>query len=428
MKQFSIIFKFEFKNHITNKVFVGVTLFLMAAITILMFSPRVLSLFRAGDDASTTSMTSESSYSALQLSKSSRPVLLLAEADDLSINGILEVFQTAFPDYEVQMADADLTMIEDQITAGEVACAFVLESPTSYYYYVGNLSMYDSNTDIADEALQTLYRMNAIVGSGISAADAQAILSTQVWHQTETLGKDQGQNYFYTYIMIFALYIVIMLYGQLVASNVATEKSSRAMELLITSAEPTSMMFGKVIASCLAGLLQLVAVFGTSIICYNLNASNWDESGIVASFFGVPLQLLIYMLVFFVLGYVIYAFLFGAVGSTVSRIEDINTAVQPITFFFVAAFMVVMFSLASNNVDTPLMIICSYVPFTSPMAMFARIAMSVVPWYAVAASIAILILSLIAVGVLSARIYRVGVLLYGTPPKPRALLRAIRNM
>jgi ABC-2 type transport system permease protein len=133
------------------------------------------------------------------------------------------------------------------------------------------------------------------------------------------------------------------------------------------------------------------------------------------------------MLVFFVLGFVIYAFLFGAVGSTVSKLEDINTAVQPITILFVVAFMVVMFSLASNDVDTPLMIVCSYVPFTSPMAMFTRIAMSTVPWYAVTISIAILIASVIGVGILSAKIYRVGVLLYGTKPKLGALVKAIRN-
>jgi ABC-2 type transport system permease protein len=227
--------------------------------------------------------------------------------------------------------------------------------------------------------------------------------------------------------MIFALYMVIIFYGQMVATNVANEKSSRAMELLITSAKPTSMMFGKVIASCIAGLLQLVAIFGTSFVCFNLNKTYWDENGVMSSIFDMPLSLLIYMLVFFVLGFVIYAFLFGAVGSTVSKLEDINTAVQPITILFVVAFMVVVISLASNKVDTPLMIVCSYIPFTSPMAMFTRIAMSTVPWYEIVVSIAILIASVIGVGVLAAKIYRVGVLLYGTKPKLGALVKAIKN-
>ena len=97
------------------------------------------------------------------------------------------------------------------------------------------------------------------------------------------------------------------------------------------------------------------------------------------------------MLVFFLLGFLIYAFLYGAISSTVSKLEDINTAVQPVTFLFIIGFMVVMFSMSSGSVDNILMQICSYIPFTSPMAMFTRIAMSTVPWYEIAISIGILV-------------------------------------
>lgn len=84
-----------------------------------------------------------------------------------------------------------------------------------------------------------------------------------------------------------------------------------------------------------------------------------------------------------------------------------------------------MFSMASGSVDTVLMKVCSYIPFTSPMAMFTRICMSTVAWYEIAISIAILIGSTIGIGVLSAKIYRVGVLLYGTPPKMKAIFKAV---
>ena len=227
--------------------------------------------------------------------------------------------------------------------------------------------------------------------------------------------------------MIMALYMVILLYGQMVATNVATEKSSRAMEVLITSAKPTSMMFGKVIASCLAGFIQIVAVFGSAILFYNLNKSYWGDNPIVDSVFNIPPELLVYMLVFFVLGFLIYAFLFGAVGSTASRLEDINTSVMPLTMLFIIAFVVVMFSMGSGDIDNTLMVVCSYIPFTSPMSMFTRIAMSTVPWYEIAISIAILIGSTVGVGVLSAKIYRVGVLMYGTTPKISSIIKAIRK-
>ena len=252
-------------------------------------------------------------------------------------------------------------------------------------------------------------------------------MSIQIESKVESLGKNQMQNFFYTYIMIFALYMVILLYGQMVASNVATEKSSRAMELLVTSADPVSMMFGKVIASCLAGLVQLIVIFGSSLLCFHANRAYWGEDGMMASFFNIPLDLVGYMLLFFVLGFFIYAFLYGAVGSTVSKLEDINTAVMPITMLFIAGFFVVIFSMASGSVDTTLVKVCSFIPFTAPMAMFTRIAMSTVPAWEIALSVLILAGSVVGVGVLAAKIYRIGVLLYGTRPKPGAILKALRR-
>ena len=187
------------------------------------------------------------------------------------------------------------------------------------------------------------------------------------------------------------------------------------------------MMFGKVIASCLAGLTQLVAVFGSAILFYSLNKNYWGDNQIIASIFDMPVELLGYMLIFFVLGFFIYAFLYGAIGSTASKLEDINTSVMPITMLFIVGFLVVMFSFAAGSVDNTLMKVCSFVPFTSSMAMFTRIAMSTVPWYEIVISIVILIGSVLGIGVLSAKIYRVGVLLYGTTPKLSSIIKAIRK-
>ena len=131
------------------------------------------------------------------------------------------------------------------------------------------------------------------------------------------------------------------------------------------------------------------------------------------------------MLVFFILGFLIYAFLYGAVGSTASKLEDINTSVMPITILFVVAFIVIMISMSSGNVDNTIMKVCSFIPFTSPMSMFTRIAMSTVPWYEIAISIAILVGSTVGIGLLSAKIYRVGVLMYGTTPKISNIIKAV---
>ena len=411
MKQFGTILKFELQYYAKNKVFVGVTVFLVALIAVAMFFPRLASLFASEGQEETVS--------------EDRPVLLVC-AEDPSLEALASpVFSAAFPGYEVQPADE--AAVRERVGSGEAECGFVLDSLTSYTYYVNNLTMYDSNTAAADEALRTVYRLSAMEQHGIDAQEAQQILSAPVAHSVENLGADQTKSFFYTYIMIFALYMVILLYGQMVATNVATEKSSRAMEVLITSAKPVAMMFGKVISSCLAGLTQLLCVFGTALLCYRLTSSDWDGNPIVSSLFGIPPYLLGYMLLFFLLGFLLYAFLFGAVGSTATKLEDINTSVMPITLVFVLAFLVVLPAMTSGTVDSPLMIVCSFLPFTSPMAMFTRIAMSTVPVWEIVLSVAILAASVAGIGVLSAKIYRVGVLLYGSAPKIKDIFRMLRR-
>ncbi len=418
MKQFGKILKFELMGYFRNKIFVGITVFLVAVIAFVMFLPNLISAFSSDDSAGDNNIT-EGGAIADDL-----PAMLI-HAESKELADIIKLYFTEpFSDYNVLVFDGSLEEVKAQVTAGEAECAFVMNGLTSYTYYVNNLSMYDVNTGVADAVLQEVYRMNAMLENGLTAEQAAEIMSVMIESNVETLGKDQMNNFFYTYIMIFALYMVILLYGQMVATNVATEKSSRAMELLVTSAKPASMMFGKVMASCIAGFCQLVLIFGSAILFYNLNKDMLNNE-IFAMIFDIPLELFVYMIIFFVLGFLIYAFLFGAIGSTASKLEDINTAVMPVTFLFIIAFFVVMFSMTEGSVDNTLMVVCSYIPFSSPMAMFTRIAMSTVPWYEIAISIAILLGSVVGVGFLSAGIYRVGVLLYGKPPKITSLIKTV---
>ncbi len=409
MKQFGTILGFELKYYLKNKIFVGITVALILLIAGVMFFPRITDLI--GPMGSDT--------------PAEKPVMLVKTQDASQADLVQQLFAAAFPEYEVQVTDSAEGQIRETIVAGDAECALVMGGPTTFTYFVNNLSLYDTNAQVASGVLQQLYQMNAMIHGGMTPEQAQDVMNVRIDSTVESLGKDQAENFFYTYIMIFALYMVILLYGQMVSTNVATEKSSRAMEVLITSARPTAMMFGKVLASCLAGLLQLVAIFGSALIFYQLNKGFWGGNVIVDSIFNIPPELLAFMLVFFVLGFLIYAFLFGAIGSTATKLEDINTSTMPLMFLFIIAFVVVMTSMSSGDIDNLAMRICSFVPFTSPMAMFTRIAMSTVPWYEIAISIVILAGSAVGVGYLSAKIYRVGVLLYGTTPKMRNILKTV---
>lgn len=409
MRQFKKILSFEMKNYFGNKLFMGITIFIVVLIAGVLFFPRIMGFVGNGDPNSSADL----------------PVMLIVSNKIEDAEQLKEAFSPAFSDYTVNVSEDGIDDVKEQIMDGKVDCAFYIDDLTSFTYYVNNLSIDDTNELIATEVLRNMYRISAMVAGGFSLESAVAIQTISIDSKTESLGKNQVHNFFYTYIMIFALYLVILLYGQMVATSVASEKSSRAMELLITSAEPSSMMFGKVIAACLAGLTQLAAIFGSTLFFYRINMDYWQDNLIVESLFGMPADLFGYLMVFFILGFLIYAFLYGAIGSIVSKLEDINTSVMPITILFVGSFLVVILSMVNVGVDTALMKISSFIPFISPMAMFTRIAMSTVTDVEIFVSIGILLVSVVGIGVLAARIYKVGVMLYGTPPKFGSLIKSL---
>lgn len=410
MKQIGIIFRFEFKNYVRTKTFLLLTLCLVIAIGIGLNVPRIQESFAADGGTSSEAET-------------------VAVVDKTGTGQVAPVLTAALKDKKFQPVDADLNTLKNDVDSGKYSAAVYAESTLHYLYVVKNIGLYDTTKEEISSVLQNLYRLQAMQQNGISAADAQKLLAAQVQADVvQTVqGKDQEKIFFYTYIMIFLLYMAILIYGQLVATSVASEKSTRAMELLITSAKPKSLMFGKVFGAGTAGLFQLAVIVGSGYVFYNLNRSYFNGNTIVNSIFDMPLSILLYGLLFFFLGYFIYAFLYGALGSLVSRMEELNQAVMPVTFLFIIAFFIVIFSMASGDVDNVAMVVCSYIPLTSPMAMFVRIAMgSVAPWEIIV-SVAILIVSTIGIGILAAAIYRVGVLLYGKAPKPGEIFAMLRR-
>ena len=413
MKQFFTVFRFEFKNYAKNKVFIAITLLAILLLGGVLFFPRVKEAFSSG------TQTEEPGQE--------REIVALADSSGANAQESLAFFSAALPQYEWKLTDADTGALKAKVEDGSYRFALILQSPLKYQYIVANISMTDTVSNELDELIVTKYRADTMQKLGLTAQESQQLLSAQAQGETITLGKDQMKSYFYTFILMFALYMTILMYGQFVAQSVVTEKSSKAMELLITSAKPSSLMFGKVVGAGLAGLVQLILIVGSAFVFFNLNRSYWDSGSVITSLFDMPLGLVLYTILFFVAGYFLYAFLFGALASLASRMEDTNTLVMPVMLVFVVSFMVTIFSMVGGKIDSVLMKVLSFVPFTSPMAMFARIAMSEVAPIQIILSIVILIVSIIGIGFLAAGIYRVGVRMYGKPPNLKELVRIVRG-
>lgn len=413
MKQFFTIFKHELSQYFKNKIFVITTLILILTVSGFLFAPRIGEIINKSKNAE----SSEEKKSEV-----------LVKSDIANLEKLLPAIAASFPQQNVKITNDSVDEIKKQIKEQSVEFAFVLSSDLKSYTYLANVSaLQDPNLNTMDSLLKTLYSHAYLKKHGLNDTQIAEVQNPNITHTIESISEDGTKNFWYAYVMVFVLYMVIMMFGQKVAMSVVTEKTSRAMEVLITSASPVALMFGKILASSIAGIFQITAIFGSAFISYNINKSYFETNAVINTLFNFPASLVGYLLIFFLLGFLIYSFLFGAMASTVSKIEDLSSVVMLIQIIFVAGFVVSTNAMTSGDVNSELMKGLSLFPLTSPMAMFTRIAMSEVPGLEILLSVAFLILATVLIGYIAAKIYRVGVLMYGTRPTLAKIIKAIRE-
>ncbi len=232
------------------------------------------------------------------------------------------------------------------------------------------------------------------------------------------------------YIMLFSLYILIMINSQLIMSSVAEEKTSRIAEMLVASVNPSALLSGKIAASATLAIVQMIIWIAIGFV---LGAHPGSPPALEAadssrattfSLSSVSAGDLAGFAAFFLLGYLQVSTMFAAVGSLVNRTEDLGALAGPLVIPIVAAFLIAMTALGAPN--TPVVIITSFIPLIAPFVMFARIVVSDVPAWQIALSLAINIAATYGIAVLAGKIYRVGMLLYGRPPKLSQIWSVIR--
>ena len=209
----------------------------------------------------------------------------------------------------------------------------------------------------------------------------------------------------------------------MIATSVTTEKSNRAIEILVTSVNPTSLISGKVLAGAIAGVLQAGIILGSGFVSYGFVKDAWG--GMLDFLFDIPTNVLVIYAVFAVLSYLLYAFIFGMLGALVSKTEDISKSSSPVLMIYIVSFMIAIFGMSSDS-NNIVMKVASYIPFTSGNAMFVRVAMGSVPTWEVIISGVILAASCVIAGILAAKIFRYGTLHYGNPIKLKTALKKAR--
>ena len=338
-----------------------------------------------------------------------------------------------------EVGAGEFDRVQKQLDSGEINLMVVINRATTGelsfdYYTKDSRGMSNLNTAQLQSATFELNFIDHLTRLGISADQLSSLFQPP---QTRTISLEQGStsqeetiaSYFVAMAAIIMLFTGIMNYGVNVAQGSAEEKSNRVMEIMVNAVTPFQLMMGKIIGIGLAGLVQmgLMVVVGAGaflvqdpikkfLLGDKITGTSFDITGLSLGMLGL-------VILYFVLGFLLYATFYAAIGSLASRQEEVQSSMTPLTLIFLAIYFAAIFALQTP--DAPWVRWLSLLPFMSPMLIPVRISLSTVDWWEIPVNIVLMILFIILCTWLAARIYRAGVLMYGQKPSFGKLFKLV---
>ncbi len=413
-----IIISREYLERVKRKSFIISTILVPLFMILLMVAPALIMVFS----------TPESKTVAV-IDDTHRIYPLLSGNDEIE-------FVSATENLDAARADESYNAI---LVIGEQAIRNPQDCITLYSH--GSLTM------MTDEYIQSQLS-DAIEGVRLEAyniRDLDKILDeVQVDLSLQVLDIDKEGDqatssvlsYILSLIMDMMLYMFILIYGQMVMTSIIEEKSNRVLELVVSSVKPTRLMLGKIIGVGLVAITQILIWVGVVSLCSAWLVPFMTGSGAVAeepelaaavaqlSDTGFIVSITVNMLLFFIGGYLFYSAMFAAIGSAVDNIQDASQlssiATIPVIIGIVGSMTVI------NNPTSTIAFWLSVIPFTSPMTMMARLPFGVPVWETVL-SLVVLYISFTLLIWVCAKIYRVGIFMYGKKPTLAEVIRWARE-
>ncbi|MGG0943747.1 ABC transporter permease [Bacillus subtilis] len=415
MNKFWIMLSHTYKNKIMAKSFIISTVITVLLVLVVTNLESIISLFQGDDAKEKIAVVDETNELYPVFSKQLKAV---------DTDGDLEVKLLK------QSEDEVTKQVKDESLDGMLIIKRDEKGTISGTYKA--LTISDEST--YQTLQQALTQTKTAVGTAelgvsqetISSLYAPVTVGQKALKEGAKSEEELGQTVGLVYIMLFVIYFSVIMYASMIAMEVATEKSSRVMEILISSMPPIQQMFAKLLGIGLVGITQLAIIIGAGSLSLKLNQKS-DTASSVSGFLNltdVSATTVIYAVIFFLLGYFLYATLAAFLGSVVSRIEDVQQTITPMTLLVVAGFMIAMFGL--NAPDAGFITVTSFIPFFTPMIMFLRVGMLDIPFWQAAVGIGITLLTIVILAVIGARIYKGGVLIYGNSSAFKAIKQALR--
>lgn len=407
----------EYLQRVRSKWFVISTLGAPLVLAILVFAPIILSGEQSGPD---------------------RRDLVLVDRSGLLANPVRQRLQAA--GWSVRIApepddEGTVTNLLQAATDGDIRGFLVTDSATLQT----GLVRYTSNerpsalrsSTLRQVVVQAVLEIRlAEAGVDVSGLIGGGDLEVDVL-ATEEVGGLAESEFVAVYGGAFLLYFTVLLYAVAVMRSVLEEKTSRVVEVVLSSMRPFELMMGKIVGVGAVGLTQIAVWVGAGALFSNVAAPALRSArpelaalGGLANVLPGPGFAALFLL-FFLSGYFIYAAMYAAVGAMTSSDQEAQQAQAPMVLLMIIPVMILPAVIADP--DSLLSVVTSLVPFFAPVLMFARAAAGAAPVWQVALSVALMAVTLIAVAWLAGRIYRVGILMTGKRPTLRELWRWVRR-
>ncbi|MDN4608582.1 ABC transporter permease [Sporosarcina highlanderae] len=415
MREFWIIFKQSFITKAKAKSFFITTLIMMAAIFLLANMPKIIDTVQhvsGGDEKET---------------------LQVIDSSGMLVDRLKEQFEAGGSGIQVEASTKSEKELTDELTAKDID-SFLSVSVDEHGIIHANyttMSLMDfSLPSRIQEALQSIQTQMKAEELSLSGTEVQTLFTPIQFDQKNVSPSAKSEEELVTaqilvYILMFVIYMSVIMYSTMIAMDVANEKSSRVMEIMISSVSPVKHMFAKVLGIGSLGILQIVIYGITGYIAFKTSAT--EVPGGFAEIFSlknVSTSTLVYAAVFFILGYFLYATLAALLGSLVSRTEDVQQMIMPMTVLIVIGFIIAATGL--NNPEAAYVKYTSFFPFFAPFVMFLRVGILGLPMWEPLLAIAIMLLTIFILGWFGARVYRGGVLMYGPSRSLKDIKKAIQ--
>lgn len=404
MRNFWIVLGQTYWDRVRTKIFIGMTLLLIGGGIFLFSFPTLVQKF-SGE-------------------KEKAKVVFISEVPNVTVDQ--SNLSKALPEWDWSLGDkTKLNQYKQELLDKKVEALFILkegagaEPVLDYFMKLDNPKLIQS----AQVFVQNQYFQSAVVKQQLSE-EAVKSLTMNVQATKQNLNNEETSSFLLVYLLVAIMYLAITSYGNAIATAVASEKASRVMEVMVTKVSPIHMVFGKILGVGLASLTQLFIFFFSMAL--------YIKSGIFKvsdSFFGVNIDVNMitgehaaYFLLYFVLGYFVYAALFAVFGSMVSRPEELSGTTMPITLILMGS-LVVELLVVLDNPEGLVSRVTSYVPFTAPISMIVRIINGSVSGMEIAASILVLLSSISLISLFAAKVYPKGILRSGKSLKLFQLLK-----